>query len=265
MKFVKGISLFFIYPAAMFSIGFYVGVQSMHFFYPGTNPVQDVRELSEEDWPGQIADKLEDSALGDAGAGYQDGQQNQSFYENSGQSDGGLTYPDGQSDSAGSTAWQEQNALVDAAASGDTLSVDTEYVLEETDVISHSVVETVSRLPGKYVGLNREQFVASMEDYELSPPLSELERGFVSLEVLSFSRERVVIQMNYQYVQPSASFYLAVRDNEVVVYLEDKETVYINTGIRLEELPETVQQEIMQMLWMENEETLYHFLENYSS
>ena len=58
---------------------------------------------------------------------------------------------------------------------------------------------------------------------------------------------------------------MAVQDNEVVVLLEDKETVFINTGIRLEELPEAVQLDIMQMRVVEDEEKLYDFLEAYSS
>lgn len=235
MKFVKGISLFFIYPMVMFGLGFYVGVESMHFFYPGTNPYNETKELPEENWPEQIVDKLN--------------QENTPLDKNVEKQNTDT----------------EKQVLVEVTVSAETLSVDTEYVLEETDIINHSVVETVSKLPGKYVGLNREQFLKCMEEYEMFPPLSELERGFVSLEVLSFSRERVVVQMNYQYVQPGNSFYLAVRDNEVVVYLEDKETIYINTGIALEELPESVQLDIIQMLWIEDEEALYNFLENYSS
>ena len=128
-----------------------------------------------------------------------------------------------------------------------------------------TLVETTWRLPDRYVGMNREQFLTAMKVYESSPPLSELERGFVGLEVLSFSRERVVVQMNYRYIQPSESFYLAVYDNQVVVYLEDKETMYIATEIGLSTLPEEVQQEIIQMMWVENEEELYSFLETYSS
>lgn len=149
--------------------------------------------------------------------------------------------------------------------SGKTLSVDTEYILEETDLNTGSVVETTWRLPDKYIGLNREQFLEAMETYEMFPPLSEMERGFVSLEVLSFSRERVVVQMNYQYVQPGNSYYLAVRNHEVVVYLEDMETVYINTGILLDSLPKDIQMELMQTIWVEEEEKLYNFLEAYSS
>ena len=152
-----------------------------------------------------------------------------------------------------------------AAASGETLCADTEYVLEETDIVRGTTVETTWQIPHKYIGMDREQFLKTMELYAAHPPLSEIERGFAGLEVLSFSREKVVVRMDYRYVQPSESFYLAVRDNEVVVYLEDQSTVYINTGIPLEELPETVQLQLMDMLFVPDEEALYDFLETYSS
>ncbi len=131
--------------------------------------------------------------------------------------------------------------------------------------MNHTVVETSTRLPDRYIGMDREQFLQAMENYENAPPLSEQERGFVSLEVVSFSRERVVVRKNYRFVQPSASFYLAVYNNEVIVYLEDKETVYIETHIQLDSLPEQLQKQIIEMMWIENEEKLYSFLENYSS
>lgn len=152
-----------------------------------------------------------------------------------------------------------------AAAASETLCVDTEYVLEETNLLDDSVVETTVRLPDKYVGLNREQFLTVMETYQAAPPLAEQERGFVSLEVISFSRARVVVRMNYLYIQPSSCFYLAAYDNRVWVYLEDRKTVYIETEIRVDSLPEELQRQIIQMMWVENQEELYNFLESYSS
>ncbi len=154
---------------------------------------------------------------------------------------------------------------VAVATSGETLCADTEYVLEETDILRGTTVETTWKIPHKYIGMDRENFLQTMDLYAEHPPLSEIERGFVGLEVLSFSRERVVIRMDYRYVQPSESFYLAVTDHEVVVYLEDRTTVYINTGIMLEDLPEPLQLQIMDMLFVPDEETLYDFLETYSS
>lgn len=240
MKFVKGISLFFIYPLFMLGIGFYAGVEAVHFFYPGQNT-----EITGE----------QTAVL--PNAGQKDAQMNVGSKADTAQGNG----PDTEIYSVG----EDNLQAVEAANVAETLNADTEYVLEETDVLTQSIVETVSGLPAKYIGMDREQFLEAMKQYEAFPPLTEMERGFVSLEVLSFSPERVVVQMNYQYVQPSTSFYLAVQNNEVVVLLEDKETVFINTGIRLEELPENVQMDIIQMRFVEDEEKLYNFLEAYSS
>ena len=149
--------------------------------------------------------------------------------------------------------------------SEETLCADTEYVLKETDILRNTSVETSWQIPHKYIGMTRERFLETMNLYAEHPPLSELERGFVGLEVLSFSREKVVVRMDYRYLQPSDGFYLAVFDNEVVVYLEDRSTIYINTGIALDSLPEKIQMQVMDMLSIPDEETLYDFLETYSS
>lgn len=240
MKFVKGISLFFVYPVVMLVVGFYVGVKTTHFFYPGEQAERLYYVPSGEENPaaedGNEAEQPEDSP--------------QSVEEC-------LDYEKAEN--------TDLTAYTAVSNDGETLCVETEYVIEEKDLDDETVVETSWRLPMKYVGMNREQFLEAMEEYEAFPPLSEMERGFVSLEVLSFSRDRVVVQMNYRFLAPTSSFYLAVYDNEVVVYLEDKETIYIETDILLEQLPEELQQGIIDMMWMPDEEALYDFLETYSS
>lgn len=242
MKVVKSIGLFLIYPLMMLIIGFYAGVQTTNFltrngFIHSGEPYGQLFE-------GQPSGKEDSSELLL--------QDNIIVLPED--------YPDyGTADSGDPLDTKE------VAAVPETLSVDTEYVLEETNVLDHTVVKTVGRLPDKYVGMNRERFLDAMEIYEMAPPLSEQERGFVSLEVLSFSRERVVVRMNYRYLQPSESFYLAAYNNEVWVYLEDRETVFIETEIRVDSLPEDLQRQIIQMMWVESEEELYNFLESYSS
>lgn len=147
----------------------------------------------------------------------------------------------------------------------ETLNAETEYILREKDLLSGSEVELSEDIPDMYIGMNREQFLSAMENYEAAPPLSEKERGFVSLEVLSFAPSRVVVQMNYRYVQPSKSFYVVAINDLIVVYLEDRQTVYQYTNIRLSQLPEQLQQEIIGVMYVTDEESLYDFLENYTS
>ena len=71
--------------------------------------------------------------------------------------------------------------------------------------------------------------------------------------------------MDYQYIQPTGSFYIVIYDNRVLVMLEDKKTVFQETEIDLSELPEEVQQDILHGLFIPNQESLYDFLENYTS
>ena len=60
-------------------------------------------------------------------------------------------------------------------------------------------------------------------------------------------------------------YYLKELNGYVVVYLNDKKTVYEYTDISLEDLPENLQKEVQNGKYIETSESLYGFLENYSS
>ncbi len=152
-----------------------------------------------------------------------------------------------------------------SAREEEVISADTEYVVEEYDTKRDTLVETTWKIPAKYLGMDREAFLTAMELYALSPPLSEQQRGFVGLEVRSFSVSKVVVRMNYAYAEPSQSFYLRVEDNNIVVYCDDGETVYMYTNISAQTLPEYIQSQIIMGMFIEDEAALYHFLETYSS
>ena len=153
-----------------------------------------------------------------------------------------------------------------ASASDEPLiDADTIFLVEETDIRRDTFVETEWELPDKYIGMDREAFLTAMEEYEMSPPLSELERGFISLEVKSFSEKEVLVRMNYAYIEPTTSFYLMAEKHQLVVYCDDKETLYMKTNIKLDSLPEELRQKIINGMFVEDEKTLYYILESYSS
>lgn len=145
------------------------------------------------------------------------------------------------------------------------INADTVYLCIEHDMYTGDEVIIASQAPQLYMGMDREQYLECMDEYEKNPPLSEKERGFVSLEVLRFSAEEVEVLMNYEYVKPSESFYLVIYDSKLVVLLDDKETVYMQTGINVYDLPEELHQQIIQGLFVPDEQTLYDFLESYTS
>lgn len=66
---------------------------------------------------------------------------------------------------------------------------------------------------------------------------------------------------------PTVSYAYIVRATEhmLVVYLSDGQTVYMETGIRLETLDEEMKQKAIRGIGFETPESLYDFLESYSS
>ena len=210
MKFVKRISLFFILPMGMYTLGFYSHMKLQEEFYPGKFRTAEIEEKS------------------------------------SGVSEEPQIIP---------TAREEEQVI----------GANTQYIIEEVDLKKNTSVETKWKVPDKYIGMDRQQFVKEMELYQQSPSLKDQELGFVSVEVASFSKERVVVRKSYIFKEVSTSFYLVNEKNYVVVYCDDLKTVYMNTNISLDSLPDGLKQEIIQNKYVATEEELYNFLESYSS
>lgn len=159
----------------------------------------------------------------------------------------------------------EPQVIPTALEEEQVISADTQYIIEEVDLQNGTSVETKWKTPDKYIGMNRQRFVKEMELYQQSPSLKDQELGFVSVEVVSFSNERVVIRKSYIFKELCTSFYLVNEKNYVVVYCDDLRTVYMNTNISLDSLPDALKQEIIQNKYIATEEELYNFLESYSS
>lgn len=213
MKFAKRISIFFILPMGMYSLGFYSHMKLQEEFYPGRFRTVQIEQKNKQN-----------EAVG------------------------------------------EQPQVIPAAVEEDQIiSADTQYIIQEVDLKKDTSVETKWKVPDKYIGMDRKSFVREMELYQQSPSLKDQELGFVSVEVISFSKTRVVIRKNYMFKEICTSFYLVNEKNYVVVYCDDLQTIYMNTNITLDSLPDNLKQEIIQNKYIASEEELYNFLESYSS
>lgn len=226
MRRLKIFTFFFLYPLLLVVCGFVFGVSFMRIFYPGSLHQAELYSYEEAEEPKNVIKTSEHSE---------------------------------------ELIVTGENQASEVVSISQKLNASTSFVLEENDLRNDTIVETSWKLPAQYIGMNKEQFIEAMELYEASPPLDQLERGFVSLSVLAFSPQKVVVQMNYNNPNGETGYYLMAQDNYVIVYLEDKLTVYMDTDICLKDLPDDMQQEIIQVMFMPDEASLYDFLENYSS
>lgn len=159
---------------------------------------------------------------------------------------------------------EEEQVIETAAADIPVVTADTLYLVEQVDLDKGTVTESEETVPVMYIGLNREELLEAISAYDKNPPLTEQEKGFETIELTSFSRDRVVVCKYYKEKEPEG-FYLMVADHFIVVYEEDRSTIYMNTDILLDLLPDSLQREIMEGKYVASEEELYLFLESYSS
>ena len=228
MKFVKRLSLFFIYPLTMFALGFASNMAIMEFFYPGESnrfvKQNDSGEFQITPVDIDIPDKKEEDVL-----------------------------------------LPEEPEPVEVAMSEEpVVNANTRYVLEQYNAISGESTEDEAAMPDKFIGLNREKLVDEIEEYNRNPSLTDLEQGFTYMELVSFSAGRVVVRKSYE-LEEEKGFFLLNENHHVVVYDHSLSNVYMDTEILVENLPESLQEEILNMKFVEDEKELYQFLETYSS
>ena len=120
-------------------------------------------------------------------------------------------------------------------------------------------------IPEKYVGMDREQFVHCIQDEVNAPSLKERRAGLLSLEVLSFSPERIVLKKSYRREPENVGFYLKLMENRVVVYEGDQTSVYLQTNIDGRTLPADLRREILDGKPLTSREELENFLVSFGS
>lgn len=237
MKVFKRISLFMLTAGVMFSAGSYATLKAEQFFYP--NKYENGNDKI-------ITDSLE------------------KIFEGENVSDeAGDTNLIGEEDDVKEA--DEERVIEAAVEEIPVITADTVYLVGEINLSDGSIDEKEEEVPVKYIGLDRISLLDELEEYNKNPPLAELKLGFTNIELTAFSKERVVICKYYQPEPEEEGYYLMVADHYVIVYKEDKQSIYMNTDILLESLNSTLQDEIIKGKYIENEQELYNFLESYSS
>ena len=207
MKFVKRISLFFIYPLSMFAIGFASNMLMMDYFYPN-NLKRDNAKAQEMPVKEQMPVSVMDTPV---------------------------------------------------------VTANTRYVIQEYNVLNGQLKQNEETAPDKFIGLDRTKLAQEIENYNTKPSLTDQEKGFTFMELVSFSNDKVVVKKSYEKQEVAKGFFLLNENHYVVVYDSELSGIYMNTNILVEELPEKLQNEIIHMKYIPDEGELFNFLESYSS
>ena len=148
----------------------------------------------------------------------------------------------------------------------DTHTVDTvkeirvnssmKYVVENYDGTTGVVTKEEGTVPAKIAGKTREELESYITEYNQKLQEAAIPEAPDSVELISFSKDKVVIRENYLGAEEETGFYIK---------LQDQVTPYEYTGIREEVLPESELEKLREGFFVEDEKELYSVLENLSS
>lgn len=231
MKLVKRISFFMALSTVMVGIGAYGALKAEDFFYP--NRYQMNNGMSHSSTHNESEVKMKETQT--------------------------MRMADGTEEE------ESPGQVIEASVTAEpVVTADTLYLVESVNLTKGTTTQSEETMPVKYIGLNREELLDELSFYCDNPPLTELEKGFETAELTAFSKDRVAVCKYYRMKTPK-QFYLKVADHFIIVCEEDGQTLYMNTDILLERLPDSLQREIMAGKPVASEEELYLFLESYSS
>lgn len=146
------------------------------------------------------------------------------------------------------------------------ITKDTQYILESYNIQTEMNNKETLELPVDLIGLNREEVInyISKNTVDFASENEEV----ANVQLISFSSNSIVLRRSYNPTVEDVSTYkywLTDVDGYIVVYKEDKTTVYFNTDISTSVLPEDERLLIEEGKYIKNVHDLYNYLESYTS
>lgn len=128
------------------------------------------------------------------------------------------------------------------------------------------------KIPVELIGFDREKVIEYLENN--GDFFVDDDEELINIMLVSFAEDRVVIRKNVRegavIIYPNGeseryNYYIGFKDEKVVVFKKDKETVFIETGITFDMVDRETRESLEQGVWIENINALYRYLESITS
>lgn len=148
----------------------------------------------------------------------------------------------------------------EVSSDGLVISSDTMCVYELYYIDTGEHVQYQSSPGSDIAGMTRNQLVSWLKEYMDNISIKEYEEGLVAYNLISFSKDEVVLQKIYDRTRIQYKYFIIARNGEVIVYYSDKKTVFEHTGIRLDPMDVELQHILQKGIPVKDIEELYDFL-----
>lgn len=155
------------------------------------------------------------------------------------------------------------------------LDKDTEYIVESHNLENDTLKTQSMSIPVEFIGLSKSEVI----DYITSHDEQFREEGeeLQNISMISFSHDMLVLRKDvtksvaisetvkrYENDNPY-NYYMVLENGTIIVYKQDKSTIFLETGIKDEELDGNDRDLLLQGIGVKNISELYRYLEGFTS
>ncbi len=159
----------------------------------------------------------------------------------------------------------EPESSVTVGTGTDKVTKDTRIIMESYDAAGDLIRREETMAGAEFVGNNRLDMLVYAGTYREQAPEQEEKDGLERMVLESYSPDCVTFVKYYGEPKEEEGFLIGVKDNAVIVYLADRSEVYEYTNIELWSLPAEIQYDLVEGIYVKNEQELFDFLQTYSS
>lgn len=126
-----------------------------------------------------------------------------------------------------------------------------------------TLTEQIDTIPD-LLGRDKDGVSYYLKDYMNHISQEEQEKGLTSYELTGYHDNHITLRKTYKKTEVEG-YYAKSFNGTIVILNGDEKTVYEYTEIPINVLPDNLRQEVISGYYLETDEALYSFLENYSS
>lgn len=169
----------------------------------------------------------------------------------------------------------ETEKLPEGSTDEEILDKKAELIIESRNLETDDLETDSEKLPVDLIGLSKSEVIDYITSHSVQ--FQESDETIKNISMISFSRDTLVIRKDVvesveisETVRKNESevlynYYLVLENECIVVYKQDKTTVFLETGITVEDLDDDEKELLKQGIGVKNISELYRYLEGYTS
>ena len=142
------------------------------------------------------------------------------------------------------------------------------YILENYNINDKTIETAAQNVPSEFLGMNRQELI----DYLKANKKKFADKGqqVQNIMLVSMEKDKLVIRKSISIIEETTEeekykYYVTLQENKIIVYREDKTTIFLETSINVETLDTDSMDKLKQGIHVKNISELYRILESFTT